>query len=82
MSDNCPHQFVPTSKKKLRNHMGGWQGLCPKAFHLFVKSKVQFGDEVIYNEFLASQQIKDIAVYGVTKEKVMEYIAEIKPKYQ
>ena len=82
MCDDCPHQFVPMSKKKLRNHLGGWQGMVPRAFHMFVKSKTDLEPEAVYEQFLKLRGIKDISTYGVTKEKVLEYIENVQAKYQ
>jgi hypothetical protein len=81
MSDKCPHQYVPTSKRKLANHMGGWQGMCPRNFHGFVRNNLESSTEEIYTKFLANRVIKDIARYGVTKDQVIEYIQLVKESF-
>lgn len=55
MSDNCPHQFVPQSKRKFLNHLGGWQGMCPRSFHLFVASNKTKSTEDIFSSYMASK---------------------------
>lgn len=81
MARDCEHFLVPKSKKKLRNHMGGWQGLCPRAFHLYIAENNSKLNEEIYEGFLEVREIKDIDAYGVSKEKVLEYIESVKAKY-
>lgn len=76
MSDNCPHQFVPKGPGRLRSHLGGWQGLLPRGFHAYVNQNKDKSADAIYNGF--SGRIRDISAYGVTKEKVLEYIENIK----
>jgi hypothetical protein len=81
MSDNCPHQFVPKTRRKLANHMGGWQGLCPKAFHQFVTQHSTESPEEVYTKFCTQRNIKDISAFGVDKQKVLDYIVVIQKSF-
>lgn len=81
MSDNCPHQYVPKTRRKLANHMGGWQGLCPRSFHAFVTQHATESPEAIYTQFTTLRKIKDISAFGVDKQKVLDYIQVIKDNF-
>jgi hypothetical protein len=81
LSDNCPHQFVPKTRRKLANHMGGWQGLCPRSFHAFVTERSSESPEEVYNKFIAHRKIKDITAFGVDKQKVLDYIVVIQKSF-
>jgi len=67
--------------KRLRNHLGGWQAQLPQGFHLFVFENKQKSDLDIYNGFISSRQISDIAKYDTTKEKIIEYIKLVRSAF-
>lgn len=81
MARECPHFLLPKTKTKLRNHMGGWQGKCPRAFHLYVSENSGKSDEDIYNGFMNERGKNGAEDFGMTKEKVLDYIKQLKTGY-
>lgn len=77
MARDCPFFLVPSSKK-MRNHMGGWQGMLPKGFHLFIANNGHKTEDQLFGEFLSRENIKNLAFYKTDEKDVRDYIKLVK----
>lgn len=67
-SPECPH-FLKAKDRKIRSHMGAWQGTVPRGFHLFISDHLSLSVDEIYDQFMQERNI-DLKDYKITVEDV------------